>query len=149
MPPTNVIATKPTRMRIGSIPTRRAIPAATPPMIPRSGSRRRVTAADALMGAIFAASVPVTGAFEARRDQDRPDHREQQRPAVAELQVDRVELIEQQENAGDDDHQTRDERCPVQPPHAHLFPPSKSLMPLLILSPLKNFSPSCENWSRR
>src|SRR4051812_2053876 len=113
---------------IGSIPRRRPSPAATPPMIPRSGSRRRGTAAGTLMGAIFAASVAVTRAFEARGEQDRPDGRNQQRRPVAEPEVDRIELVEQQDDASYDDHHPGDERSPIEPFHAHFVPPSKSLM---------------------
>src|SRR5690242_1020655 len=135
---------------IGSMPSRRAMPAATPPITPRSGSRRSGIAADAVIIAIFAASIVVAGRlFQPRGEEDRPDRRDQERRGVAEPQVDRVELVEQEdEAAGDGDH-PRDERCPVDPSHAHFVPPSKSEMPSLTLFPLKNRWPSWENWSRR
>src|ERR1044072_5032566 len=135
---------------IGSMPSRRAMPAATPPITPRSGSRRSGIAADALIIAIFAASIVVAGRLlQPGGEEDRPDRREQERCGVAEPQVDRIDLVEQQdEAAGDGDH-PRDERCPVDPSLAHLVPPSQSETPSLTWLPSENRRPSWENWSRR
>src|SRR3954469_15573588 len=115
---------------IGSMPSRRAIPAATPAITARSGSRRSGIAADAFIDAIFAASIVVAGRrLEPRREQNRPDRRDQQRRGIAEPQVDGIELVEQEHDGAGDGHHPRDKRCPVELPHAHFVPPSKSWMP--------------------
>src|SRR3954470_16492455 len=124
---------------IGSMFSRRAMPAATPATMPRSVSRRHGAAAEALMPAILPPSSGIAGALEAGGEQDRPDRGDQQRAAVAEPDVDGVEPVEQQDDGGDHDHDSGDERRPVQPSHAHIVPPSKSWA----RDPL----PSCAKWS--
>src|SRR4051812_32770431 len=130
---------------IGSMAKRRPIPAATPATMPRSVSRRHGAAAEALMPAILPPSLGIAGALQAGGEQDRADGGGQQRPAVAELEGDRVEPVEQQDDAGDHGHDSGDERGPVRPPHAHIVPPSKSRP--TDWSPPRYWSP--RNWSLR
>src|SRR4051812_3288626 len=103
---------------IGSMFSRRAMPAATPAITPRSVARRHGAAAEALMSAILPPSLAIAGPLEAGGEQDRPERRDQQRAAVAELEVDLVEAVEQQDHGGEHGHDSGDERGPVQASHA-------------------------------
>src|SRR5688500_9313367 len=142
-PPANDAAMKPTRTISGSIPTRRASPAATPAITARSASRR--SGAEALIPAILAPSLAVAGAVEAGDEQDRPDGADQQRQTVAEPHVDRAELVEQQHESGHRDHQAGDERRAVRLPHAQPVPPSNGES----TAPSKPRKSRERNWSGR
>src|SRR5688572_7816602 len=112
-------ATNASRMMIGSIPARPAIPAQTPAIIPASGSRRtRLTssAGAASAGTAMAAIIPpccgasaLTRAAQPMHEQDRPRGRRDRRGEVGEAQVDRLEGIEQEQDAQSRDRQTGDE----------------------------------------
>src|ERR687887_1611190 len=131
-PPASAAATNARRTISGSMPTRLAIPAQTPPSSARSLSRRRRWGRDGGGAGERTASgrsgVTVTPSMfsprraragQAEREQDRAAEREQQRPQGAEVQLEHVEEVEQQDDADGRDDEAADERADVDRPALH------------------------------
>src|SRR5215203_55527 len=123
MPPATAAITNSARTTIGSTPRRRAKPAQTPPRRPRSLSRRSGGAAAEALTAVMVA--PSSAAFEPGRDQDGPEPREDGRRRVAEPEVDRAELVDEQQDAEPDRHEPGDQRGAVDALHRQAANPSK------------------------